>query len=81
MNGFSGPSCNFGVIALLPTSEANLLKTERYYRDRAVYMRRLANDAVTEKLRDSCLNSAEQFESLAKVAAESEAKAQPDDKN
>ena len=45
------------------------MKTERYYRDRAIYMRRLAKDAVTEKLRISCLKAAEEFDLLATQTA------------
>lgn len=53
-------------------SAGKSLKSQRYYLDRAIYMRRLANEAVTGKLRESCLKSAEQFELLAKLAADEE---------
>lgn len=45
------------------------LRSEQFYRERAAYMRGLAREALTEKLRASCLKSAEQFEYLAKMAA------------
>lgn len=54
------------------SSVGKVLKTQRYYLDRAIYMRRLAKEAVTGKLRESCLKSAEQFEMLARSANDEE---------
>jgi hypothetical protein len=44
------------------------MKSKRHYLDRAAYMRRLAKDAATEKLRDSCMKKAEELEALARSA-------------
>jgi hypothetical protein len=41
------------------------LSSKRHYTDRAVYMRRLAREALTEALRKSCLKQAEEYEALA----------------
>jgi hypothetical protein len=44
------------------------MKSKRHYLDRAAYMRRLAKDAATEKLRESCLKKAEELETQAQRA-------------
>jgi hypothetical protein len=44
------------------------VKSKLHYLDRAAYMRRLAKDAATEKLRESCLKKAEEFEAQARRA-------------
>ena len=46
------------------------MKSKEYYLDRAAYMKRLAKDAQTEKLRESCLLAAKNFEKLAQEAGE-----------
>lgn len=53
----------------LSDTEKNRPHDGRYYRDRAAYMRGLAKDALTDKLRESCLKSAERFEFLAMQVA------------
>jgi len=40
-------------------------RTRDYYRERAAYMRKLAEEAETEALRASCLRAAEQFDGFA----------------
>lgn len=44
-------------------------------------MRRLAKEAVTGRLRDACLKSAEQFEMMAKAALEGELRRKENKKN
>ena len=51
-----------------------MLKSEKYYRERAAYMREVAKNAQTTKLRDSCLASAEEMDALARLAAREESK-------
>jgi len=46
------------------------LKSKRYYRERAAYMRQLAKDALTESLRKGCLRAAEEYERLAEQVDE-----------
>jgi hypothetical protein len=46
-----------------------VLKSRRHYLERAAYLRRLAEDAVTETLRLSCLRKAQECEALAEEAA------------
>jgi hypothetical protein len=43
---------------------------DRRYRERAAYLRRLAKEAQTEALRQSCLKQAETYEALARDEAE-----------
>ena len=38
------------------------MKDKHYYRERAAYLRRLAKEAQTEALRQSCLKAAEEYE-------------------
>ena len=54
------------------------MKSERHYRDRAAYLRQVAKDAHTEKLRETCLKAAEQFEALADIAAKEAARKDED---
>lgn len=56
-------------VAAAQSTGPDLLKNEKYYLDRAAYMREIARDAHTEKLRESCLKAAEQLDALAKLAA------------
>jgi hypothetical protein len=58
---------------------AKFLKSQKYYRDRAAYLRTVAKTAGTEKLRESCLEAARQFDGLAELAAEEEADLDEDD--
>jgi hypothetical protein len=51
------------------------LKSQRYYNERAAYMRELAREAQTEGLRKSCLKAAEAYQILAETAG----KPEPDD--
>jgi hypothetical protein len=44
-----------------------------HYTERAIYLRRLARDALTESLRRSCLKEAEEYESLVRDAEQAEA--------
>lgn len=39
---------------------------DRRYREKAAYLRRLAKEALTEALRQSCLKQAETYEALAR---------------
>lgn len=52
------------------------MNSTQHYTDRAVYLRRLARDALTESLRKTCLKEAEHYESLARDAAEAKAEEQ-----
>ena len=49
------------------------MQKTHHYTDRAVYLRRLARDALTESLRRTCLKEAEECESLASRAEQAEA--------
>jgi hypothetical protein len=50
------------------------LKDKRYYQERAAYMRQLAQDALTDNLRKSCLRTAEEYERLAERVNEQSGK-------
>jgi hypothetical protein len=43
---------------------------DRRYRERAAYLRRLAKEAQTEALRQSCLKQAETYEAMAREDAD-----------
>jgi hypothetical protein len=45
---------------------------DRRYRERAAYLRRLAREAGTEALRQSCLKKAEIYEAMARDEADGE---------
>jgi len=49
------------------------VKNKRYYRERAAYMRRLAQVALTESLRKGCQRAAEEYERLAEQVDEDDA--------
>jgi len=51
------------------TIRAKPLK-DRRYRERAAYLRRLAKEAQTEALRQSCLKQAEIYEAMARDEAD-----------
>ena len=46
---------------------------DRRYRERAAYLRRLAKEAQTEALRQSCLKAAEEYEAQAMDTEQAEA--------
>ena len=52
-------------------TRAKALK-DRRYRERAAYLRRLAREAGTEALRQSCLKEAETYEAMARDEAEAD---------
>jgi len=54
---------------------APMLGSHRYYEDRAADMRQVAGIARTERVRESCLKAAEQYEELARLAAQGAADA------
>jgi len=58
---------------------AKFLKSQKYYRERAAYLRSVARTAQTQKLRESCLEAALQFDGLAQLAAQEEADADEED--
>ena len=50
-------------------SSALTLHSARYYRDRAAYMRDMADDQlITPQLRKACLQAADDYEALAEKA-------------
>lgn len=50
-------------------SSALTLHSAKYYRDRAAYMRAIAEDkSITPKLRKACLQAATDYEALAQKA-------------
>lgn len=48
----------------------HVVRSAKFYRESAAFMRQLARDVLADTLRESCLKSAEQYEQLAKSVTE-----------